>query len=657
MSISQEELKRLSVNALYDFMAPKYRDVADALKENEIDGEGILKLSEEEVIEIFPKVGIRQKFKKFMAQEGLAMYKVPKASEPPPPYSYVPPNPKMANLPKQASVSGQKSKVIAVKLKSMSKCISEGPPEVYKLPTMVPKENTEMCIASYQVGGENVEDLMCSHKVLMLVGATGSGKSTLINALANHFLNVEFEDAFRFRLISPEDEGGKEQTHSQTSWVNAYKFMHTDDSSRRYRLTIIDTPGYGDTRGVEQDHTITTQIKEFFNSKDLGVDHINGIAFVVKASDVRLTAIQKYIFQSILNIFGSDIGNCIMIAATHADDSKDIPAVAALTEAKVPINDELIFAVNNSSLYAQNSSHKQKEWKKINKYQTTWEENAEMYDKVCNALVRMNDKSLWLTKENLEARETLRIILANIEKRVRENVAMAVEIKKAEALVREQKEEKEKHKDCVYTVPVEHTLQVPHDFQFEESFNCQLCKSSCHSPCIATFQKLKRFCKVINTFKGTCRICGCRSKDHELENFYYETVVVQEKRVKEEFLDYLKAGVGVAVGEAYLARLKEDEQRVMQGNLKLIRQAKLCLRKIQKISLGGIPNITETAYIDTMIESEKEAMQEGWQSRVESLQELKKEAAAMCHIDDLNMDKLDRALDITHMLSFDMEDL
>jgi hypothetical protein len=78
MSISQEELKRLSVNALYDFMAPKYRDVADALKENEIDGEGILKLSEEEVIEIFPKVGIRQKFKKFMAQEGLAMYKVPK---------------------------------------------------------------------------------------------------------------------------------------------------------------------------------------------------------------------------------------------------------------------------------------------------------------------------------------------------------------------------------------------------------------------------------------------------------------------------------------------------------------------------------------------------------------------------------------------------
>lgn len=48
---------------------------------------------------------------------------------------------------------------------------------------------------------------LCFHdKTIMLVGATGSGKSTLIDGFANYLFEVNWEDNFRFTLVNLEDE-------------------------------------------------------------------------------------------------------------------------------------------------------------------------------------------------------------------------------------------------------------------------------------------------------------------------------------------------------------------------------------------------------------------------------------------------------------------
>lgn len=50
-------------------------------------------------------------------------------------------------------------------------------------------------------------------KTILLVGATGSGKSTLVDGFVNYIMGVSFDDPFRFTTIKLENE--EKKTHNQ----------------------------------------------------------------------------------------------------------------------------------------------------------------------------------------------------------------------------------------------------------------------------------------------------------------------------------------------------------------------------------------------------------------------------------------------------------
>ena len=134
------------------------------------------------------------------------------------------------------------------------KCISvpiedePGPPPVYKLPV-----EEKMCmsvdrsgrkIRKCWVGEPPIEQ--CPEKVLMVIGATGAGKTTLINCMVNYILDVQWKDNFRFKLITKEK---KTQAKSQTMSITAYTPHKMEGCRITYTMTIINTPGFGDTGG------------------------------------------------------------------------------------------------------------------------------------------------------------------------------------------------------------------------------------------------------------------------------------------------------------------------------------------------------------------------------------------------------------------------
>ena len=111
----------------------------------------------------------------------------------------------------------------------------DGKPAVYVLPLTLVHEDRTRQLRKYVIhlGGENRASRLSrrTNKVIMLVGSTGSGKTTTVNAMINHILGVKWEDSFRLKMIH-EDSANQEtdnigdQTCSQTQFVTCYILPH-----------------------------------------------------------------------------------------------------------------------------------------------------------------------------------------------------------------------------------------------------------------------------------------------------------------------------------------------------------------------------------------------------------------------------------------------
>ena len=56
---------------------------------------------------------------------------------------------------------------------------------------------------------------------------------------------------FPFPADSRTDGRGRSQVDSQTSRINAYDIHHAEGFRVPYSLTIVDTPGYGDIKSLD----------------------------------------------------------------------------------------------------------------------------------------------------------------------------------------------------------------------------------------------------------------------------------------------------------------------------------------------------------------------------------------------------------------------
>ena len=518
---------------------------------------------------------------------------------------------------------------------------STNSPTIYQLPLhfVVKRINFAKAVVKSHVSphvklADITATLGVPHKVLMLFGATGAGKSTLINAMANYILGVDWEDEYRFKLIS--EETTHDQTRSQTKCITAYTFHKDEDSPLPYTLTVIDTPGFGDTGGVERDKEIVKQIKDFFSIRgDEGIDQLHGIGFVTTASQPRLTPTQRYVFDSILSVFGKDVADSIFLMITFSDGKRP-PVLDAVRAAGVPFVNN--FKFNNSALYA--SYQTDDEFDKM-----FWKMGIINFREFFVQFSKAGTQSLILSREVLKKREQLEITIQGLQPQIRAGLAKMDELRQERQLLKDYEVDIIASRDFAYQLQIQVSRQrrinVP---KGQYTTNCLKCVFTCHENCPYPRDDDKYKCVAMNNCgsqDATCRVCPgkCSWRDHVCNLYRFE--IYQEAETQTS--DRLKAKYDSAMSdkdqvENVMMIMKKELKEMDHAVLQKIREAKQCLQRLQEIALKP-GHLTEVGYIDLLIESEKREVRSGWSQRVKALNVVRKQAEIVTDIQSTREEK------------------
>ncbi|KAK2915668.1 hypothetical protein Q8A67_000042 [Cirrhinus molitorella] len=322
--------------------------------------------------------------------------------------------------------------------------IHQGPPKQFRLDTVrkVLDDNGKVRKWTY---GE--KDDRKQNKIILLVGETGAGKTTLINTMVNYLLGVKFEEEKGYEIT---EEAASDQSESQTSEITMYEVF---PEKSYISLTIIDTPGYGDTRGLEKDLQVAENLATLFQTND-GVREIDAVCFVTQASKNCLCDRQHYIISSILSLFGRDIVNNIVFLITHSDGLEPKNIIGAINKAKIPCRKDkrgqpVYFLFNNRQADTRENKERQ-----IRAQRDAWEDSMDSVMHFLQSLDERNRISLELTSDVLMERIRFEASICNLQLRIQE--------KESKKMCHHSKHVKENKK---YIISTSSTMMEFDDFQ------------------------------------------------------------------------------------------------------------------------------------------------------------------------------------------------
>uniref|UniRef100_A0A8C6TM89 AIG1-type G domain-containing protein n=1 Tax=Neogobius melanostomus TaxID=47308 RepID=A0A8C6TM89_9GOBI len=493
--------------------------------------------------------------------------------------------------------------------------ISSGPPARYRLPlqrvNLDKKDDGTSELRQFTLGERRSKH---PNKTVLLVGATGSGKSTLINSLVNFVMGVKFEDKVWFEVIT--DENKESQAQSQTTAVSVYEVFGFEGKTVPYSLTIIDTPGFGDTRGIEYDDTVTKQLKDLFSISG-GVDSIDAVGLVLKATENRLDGNTAYIFNSLTSLFGKNMEQNIVALMTHSDGFKPKDALNALKEAKVKcardkMDNPVYFIFNNRQKEPIDSDDEE------NAERVFMDSNRAM-KKFTGFLENAMSQSVTESVEVMDKREQLTACIKNLMERVGTIEEKQKTIKtNQEMLEKYEKEIKENENFEIEMEEVYKVVKPIHHHKNDKAVTCGNCEENCHHPC----DHWCFWCR--NIFKDEkCTVCKgrCSTDRHVREKFIYETKTRTVKTTSKDIkAKYDESQKGMKTQTTLLEDLKFEMLELKQEKNKCLDDAFQCIERLEKIALNK-DSASTCQHLDFLI---KKMDEKGDTRKVDKLKSMKK---------------------------------
>ena len=484
--------------------------------------------------------------------------------------------------------------------------------------------------------GERNSSYCLNEKILLLVGATGSGKSTLINGIINYVLGVSWKDDVRYKLTDVSHSGAKpNQAKSQTTWITSYTIYRQPGSRIPYTLTVVDTPGFGDTSGLQRDQEIIQQVSTFFSQGGkLGLDQIDAVGFVVQSSLPRLTKSQKYMYDSLLSVFGKNIIGNIFLLLTFSDGQKP-QVLDSLKEAKIPC-EEAYFKFNNSALFACNtepSADEDQEEQSAYKFNRKfWKMGYASYKQLLGLLVNVEPKSLSLSQKVLDQKQQLQICMEGLQKDIQLTLNKLEQLEEEKYMLRVSEADIKMNENYTYTV-MEDTVEKVQLKYGEYTTNCLHCQRTCHYPCRVGNDNYKANCSAMTCY-GFCMICPhkCHWAQHKNVPYIYEIRSVQVTKTIKDMKDRYRLAKGTRASmEIFVQNIEKDivmcHEKVHHIVINMIQN----LRCLEEIALKPPKNYSASDFIDILIQSEKVEAKPGFEFRMKQLQYVREYAVSKSH--------------------------
>ena len=482
-------------------------------------------------------------------------------------------------------------------------------------------------VVETELKSDNFASTVQNEKVILLLGETGSGKTTWINAFVNFLLSVEVNDNFRFKIINESNEDN--ETESQTDQIIIYRLRHHTGMAVGYNVTVIDTPGFGDTRGSSCDEKLEDEIRTLFKKRGGYIDYISTVALVMPGDSSRLTPTHRYILNSILTLFGKDLEENLLLFATHAPGKCE--------------NITDMFKAKNIKL--KKTYHFENYEILKTKYYTgsdecvcgdVWDSTMKNFRDLCTDLEKFKSKSVTQTNEVLEKRDRIRFH-AN---RLREDIEHGIKLleqytSEKDFLCDDTKEGKHR--------PIIRYVETVHIYNSHGRHNtyCSKCDYQCHEDCPIHNDKDLNECIAMDCEQTPkrCKVCPnkCPWNEHRSVMFSVERTV-KEMVADVEYISKRRSGNGIKLtGEKLRERLKNDFNGVSCRVKSDISEICDALKTLKDVALLSWPK-SEVEVLEQIIKDEEREMQDGYTSRIQLLKQFQNEAMELKSVDSGNND-------------------